>query len=185
MKWTSFAPGLAALALTLSLGACQPAGPAEDEILEFFSFGCNHCRDLDAPLRAFKESRPGLKVRLVPLSLGRESGWIQAKLFYWLEDRGLLDRLGPRLFSAIHDEGLNTAEAAALTAWWTAQGQEPAQLRALLEDDGLTRRVQEGEALAKRAGIARVPAFWRSDWTAPLFFQDSPAITLAALARRL
>lgn len=58
--------------------------------------------------------------------------WTQlAKLFYALEAMNQLDRLHPKVFTALHEQQQNLAEPKARDAWLASNGVDPAQYQAV------------------------------------------------------
>ncbi len=103
---TAFAPGLSAQSFDEGidyrvLREPVPTGsPGKIEVLEFFWYGCPHCRSFEKPLAAWKASiAPYVVFRKVHVSFREES---HQRLFYTLETLGQADRLSGRVFDAIH-----------------------------------------------------------------------------------
>jgi len=73
------------------------------EVLEFFSYGCPHCADLDPVLVQWQKTLPADVVfRRVPVGFGRESWDNLGKAYYTLEALGVEQKLAPEVFAAIH-----------------------------------------------------------------------------------
>src|SRR5213594_2417721 len=76
------------------------------EVIEFFSYGCPHCNDLEPYLHAWAEKAPtDVQFRRVPVMF--QERWVGlAKDYYTLEALGADMRLSPDIFNAIHVSGL-------------------------------------------------------------------------------
>ena len=93
-----------------------PTGsPGKIEVLEFFWYGCPHCRSFEKPLAAWKASiAPHVVFRKVHVSFREES---HQRLFYTLETLGQADRLSGRIFDAIHVAKQPMTGLASLKEW--------------------------------------------------------------------
>lgn len=95
-----------------------PAGKVE--VLEFFWYSCGHCYNLEPALLEWKKS-------LAPHVYFRRShvafrGTVQQQLYFTLSAMGLDERLGPRVFEAIHVERNPLQTPQAVMAWAKDEG---------------------------------------------------------------
>src|ERR1700682_2313870 len=76
------------------------------EVIEFFSYGCPHCNDLEPFLQQWvKTLPPDVQFRRVPVMF--QDRWkALAKAYYTLDAMGEDVRLSPDLFKAVHVNGL-------------------------------------------------------------------------------
>ncbi|MGH8669477.1 MAG: thiol:disulfide interchange protein DsbA/DsbL [Burkholderiales bacterium] len=120
------------LALPLGAGAQQvnelkppvpvDAGPAKVEVLEFFSYACIHCYNLEPALETWAKKLPkDVEFRRVPAVFNERMG-LDASIFYAMEAMGVLDKLHRPLFDAIHKDRLRTDNQQAFSEWLTRQG---------------------------------------------------------------
>ena len=109
----------------------QAGEPGKIEVLEFFSYACGHCYKLDPFLEAWAKKLPADVVfRRVP-GVGSEQ-WSQlAKLFFALEAMNQLDRLHPKVFTAMHEQNQNLTSPKVRDAWLASNGVDPAQYLAV------------------------------------------------------
>ena len=72
----------------------QPVGSGKKiEVLEFFSYGCPHCRDLDPELVAWQKTIPAdVEFRRVPVDYGREQWAVLAKAYYTYSSFGVTSK---------------------------------------------------------------------------------------------
>src|SRR5213593_4816805 len=119
MQW--FVRGAAALAL-VSLGAIAIAADLEEgkdyrrlpkpqptetgkkiEVIEFFSFSCPHCKDMEPILSAWIKKLPAdVQLRRIPAQFSPP--WVAtAKVWYTLEALNE-EKLVPAVFAAIHGQ---------------------------------------------------------------------------------
>jgi thiol:disulfide interchange protein DsbA len=102
----------------------QPSdSPGKIEVLEFFSWGCPHCRDFNPLVTRWAEKLPkDVAFRKVPVTFGRAAWSNLARLFYALDGIGELGRLDEAVFSAIHDRHINLFTEDGALAWVRQQG---------------------------------------------------------------
>ncbi len=97
--------------------------PGRIEVLEFFSWGCPHCRDFNPLVSRWAEKLPkDVVFRRVPVTFGRAAWANLARLFYALESMGELKRLDEAVFSALHDHHVDLYTEAGTQAWARQQG---------------------------------------------------------------
>ena len=75
------------------------------EVIEFFSYGCNHCSDFHPTISQWAAKLPkDVSFRRVPVSFNRPE-WVRlSKIYYALEATGDLAKLDAAVFIAIHDQ---------------------------------------------------------------------------------
>lgn len=113
-----FDEGIEYRLLAKSQPTAAPAGKVE--VLEFFWYSCGHCYNLEPALLAWKKS-------LAPHVYFRRShvafrGTVQQQLHFTLAAMGLDERLGPRVFEAIHVERNPLQTPQAVMAWAKDEG---------------------------------------------------------------
>ncbi len=113
-----FDEGIEYRLLAKSQPTAAPAGKVE--VLEFFWYSCGHCYNLEPALLAWKKS-------LAPHVYFRRShvafrGTVQQQLYFTLAAMGLDERLGPRVFEAIHVERNPLQTPQAVMAWAKDEG---------------------------------------------------------------
>jgi thiol:disulfide interchange protein DsbA len=81
-----------------------PVASGKIEVLEFFSYGCPHCKDFEPYFQGWKKKLPAsVEARQVP-SVMNKSGEMHAKIFYAAEDLGVHDKVHAALFNAVQVE---------------------------------------------------------------------------------
>ena len=92
------------------------------EVIEFFSYGCPHCAELEPHLDAWLAKAPqDVAFRRVPVMF--QQRWVPlAKIYYTLDALGVESKLSPEVFKAIH--GSNTAlwDTARFYDWAASKG---------------------------------------------------------------
>ena len=90
----------------LRLKSPQPVESGKKiEVIEFFSYGCPHCADLEPVLQGWVKTMPAdVQLRRVPVMY--QERWIPlAKIYYTLDALGEEKRLSPEVFAALHSRG--------------------------------------------------------------------------------
>ncbi|MBW7861270.1 MAG: thiol:disulfide interchange protein DsbA/DsbL [Rhodocyclaceae bacterium] len=84
-----------------------PEEAGKIEVLEFFHYGCPHCRDFHPLIKQWLESLPGdVAFRAVPVIWGNEQLRGLARLHYTAERTGTLAKLQDGIFAGVQDERL-------------------------------------------------------------------------------
>jgi len=105
----------------------SPAQPTEVkgkvEVLEFFHYGCPHCRDFDPLLEMWVKKQPADVVfRRVPVTWGNPQLAGLARLHLALDATGDLARLHGQIFNAVQAEKLPLHTEAGAQEWAVKKG---------------------------------------------------------------
>lgn len=140
----------------------QPPQPgdasAKIEVLEFFSYGCPHCKDFNPLVMAWAAKLPrDVSFRRVPVSFGRAAWANLARLHHSLETLGELARLDDAVFRAIHDARTNLFTDKAILAWVRAQGVDEKRFNAAFTSFGVKTQLARDEQLTRSHKVHGVP----------------------------
>jgi thiol:disulfide interchange protein DsbA len=137
----------------------QPGdSPGKIEVLEFFSYGCGHCRDFHPLVTAWAGKLPkDVIFRRVPVTFGRAAWSNLARLFYALEASGQLARLDQAVFDAIHLRKTNLYTEKAALDWASGQGVKAGDLRETFRSFAVETRLARAEQLARLYKVEGVP----------------------------
>lgn len=127
------------------------------EVLEFFSYGCIHCANLEPPLEAWmKRLPPDVKFRRVPsgFNLG---GLDEISVFHTLEAMGQLDRLHKKLFDALHTERAMLGHKPTFLKWLEKNGVDPKQYETVEKSFSVQTKVMRGRQLASQYKVTNTP----------------------------
>ena len=128
------------------------------EVLEFFSYGCPHCRDLDPELVAWARTLPAdVEFRRVPVDYGREQWAVLAKAYYTLEALGVEEKLTPEVFSALHDKKTPLFQDKAFFDWAASKGLDRKKVEDTYNSFGVTSKFNRSRAIAKTYNVQSVP----------------------------
>jgi thiol:disulfide interchange protein DsbA len=128
------------------------------EVVEFFWYSCTHCNAFEPMLADWVKKLPkDVAFRRAPVAFN-DSFVPQQKLFYTLESLGLLDKLHPKVFAAIHVEKLNLSKAEAIVEWVGKNGVDQAKFVKEYNSFGVVTKTQKGSQLQSAYKVEGVPA---------------------------
>jgi len=128
------------------------------EVLEFFSYGCIHCANLEPALAEWKRKLPpDVKFRAVPSGINL-MGLDEVSLFYSLEAMGQLDRLHRRIFEALHNDRAMLGHRPTLLKWLEKQGVNPAQYESVEKSFSVNSKVMRGRNVMSQYKVTATPA---------------------------
>jgi len=128
------------------------------EVIEFFSYGCPHCRDLDPELVAWTKTMPAdVEFRRVPVDYGREQWAVLAKIYYTLEAMGVEAKLTPEVFVALHDRKTPLFQDKAFFDWAATKGLDRKKVEDTYGSFGVTSKFNRARAIAKNYNVQSVP----------------------------
>jgi thiol:disulfide interchange protein DsbA len=134
------------------------AVPGKIEVLEFFSYGCPHCADLNALIKPWAMLLPAdVAFRQVPVSFGRAAWANLARLYFALELSGDLGRLDETVFNAVTRERRNLYTDKSILAWIEDQGVDPTAFSAAFRSFAVDTQVAQSDALVRDFKIDAVP----------------------------
>ena len=140
----------------------DPAQPTDDpgriEVVEFFSYACPHCNDLNPLIHQWAEKLPrDVLFTRVPGNFNPFYG-LMARLFYTLDATGDLARLDALVFAAIHEKGLKLVSEKSIADWAVAQDVDARRFSEAWKSFSVDSKVKRAEQLARGHRIQSVPA---------------------------
>jgi len=140
----------------------QPPQPGESagkiEVLEFFSYGCPHCKDFHPLVMAWAAKLPkDVSFRRVPVTFGRAAWTNLARLYHSLQATGDLARLDATVFRAIHEQRTNLYTPDAIQTWVKRQGVDAKRFAAAFDSFGINTELARDEQLTKNYKVQSVP----------------------------
>ena len=128
------------------------------EVLEFFSYACPHCNDLEPTLNAWVKKLPkDVTFRRLP-AVFNDTYMVYAKIFYTAEAMGMLDKLHPAIFNAVHGQRINLANEKTLLEWVAKQGVDSQKFSAMYASFSVNSKTQRAKQLTRVFAITGVPA---------------------------
>lgn len=137
----------------------QPGeSPGRIEVLEFFSYGCPHCKDFHPLVKAWAARLPrDVSFKRVPVTFGRATWTNLARLYYGLEATGDLTRLDDAVFRAIHEERINLFTPSAIMAWVKREGVDEKRFKAAFDSFGVSAQVSRSDQMVRNYRVRSVP----------------------------
>jgi thiol:disulfide interchange protein DsbA len=128
------------------------------EVLEFFSYGCPHCADLDPVLVQWQKTLPAdVAFRRVPVGFGRESWDNLGKVFYTLEALGVEQKLAPEVFAAIHRGNVRLDSPKTFFDWAAGKGQDRKKVEDMFNSFAIAGKMNKANQAAKAYQVQSVP----------------------------
>ena len=135
----------------------QPVSGNQVEVLEFFSYACPHCYEFEPLLNSWLASKPkGVDFKYVPAVYNNRM-IPQAKLFYTLEEMGLLSKLHDKVFEAIHRQGKKLSDRDEILAWAATQNVDADKFRSVFDSFSVANAAQRAYQLTRAYRIPGTP----------------------------
>ncbi|MFO1322638.1 MAG: thiol:disulfide interchange protein DsbA/DsbL [Burkholderiales bacterium] len=127
------------------------------EVIEFFSYGCPHCGELEPILQNWLKNKPAdVTFRRVPVMF--QPKWeTLAKVYYTIDALGEDMKLSPEVFAAIHGKGTNLANEKDFFDWAASKGLDRKKVEDLFNSFAIVGKVNRAKQLAQVYGIQSVP----------------------------
>ena len=156
------APAQAQLVAGRDFTVIEPPQPTDNpstiEVVEFFSYACPHCNDLNPMIHKWAAKLPpDVVFKRVPVSFNPFYE-LMARLFYSLETTGDLARLDESLFNAIHVKGLKLINEKSITEWATSQGVDALKFSDAWKSFNVNSKTKRADQMARNFRIQGVPA---------------------------
>jgi len=136
----------------------QPADKGKKiEVIEFFSYGCPHCNDLEPYLQSWIKTAPA-DIQFVRVPVMFQDRWkALAKDYYTLDAMGEGTRLSPEVFKAIHVANLPLYQDKAFLDWAASKGIDRAKAAEIYSSFGIDSKLKRALVLAQEYNIQAVP----------------------------
>ena len=129
------------------------------EVIEFFSYGCPHCADLEPILQGWMKTMPAdVQLRRIPVMY--QDRWIPlAKIYYTLDALGEEKRLSPEVFSALHARGMSLWQDKTFFDWAASQGIDRKKVEDMYNSFAISGKVNRARQAAEAYQVQSVPTF--------------------------
>ncbi len=133
------------------------------EVVEFFSYGCVHCRNFDPMLESWKETLPeGATFRRAHIGFAGGAEPL-ARAHVVLGQKGALEANHERLFRAIHDRNRQFTDRSKLADFLDGYGVGRDALLTAINEPRVVRAVAEIDRVFRDADLTGVPAIIVAD----------------------
>jgi protein dithiol oxidoreductase (disulfide-forming) len=129
---------------------------AKIEVIEFYSYGCNHCRDLEEFLGPWIKKVPdNVSFKRVPVAFHQQ--WVNyGKIYYTLEALGR-DDLSVKVFQAVHSANLKLNEEKVFFDWAAGNGLDINKVKELWSSFSINSKMNRAKTLAGNYSVDSVP----------------------------
>lgn len=142
----------------VTLPAPQPTtDPQKIEVVELFSYGCQHCNHFEPMLHEWVAAQPKDVVFVRLPAVFRPSWEPLARAYYVAEMLGVVDKIHAPLFKAIHDDKQRIETEDALAKFFVAQGVDEKQFRDAYKSFSVAAKLNRGKQMLQRYGVSGVP----------------------------
>lgn len=132
--------------------------PGKVEVTEFFFYTCPHCADMEPSLEQWaKTLPPDVTLRRVPV-LFRPQLASAAKLYYTLENLGLVEKYQGAVFQAIHQQRVNLMDEETLFKWIGSKGEDADKFALVYKSFAVASKVQRADQITRAHNIPGTPA---------------------------
>jgi thiol:disulfide interchange protein DsbA len=127
------------------------------EVIEFFSYGCPHCADLEPEMQKWMKTVPG-DVAFVRVPVMFQDRWvILAKVYYTLDALGEEKKLTPDVFAAIHKQGTNLASEKVFFDWAASKGLDRKKVEDMYNSFAISSKINKAKSEAQQYNVQSVP----------------------------
>lgn len=143
------------------LSPAQPGGSnGQIEVVEFFSYGCPHCANLEPKLEKWRAEQ-GKDVSFVRVPVIFRKEWqALARLYYTLDAMGLADKLSNAVFDAVHKQSIRLDDEAKRNEWLAKQGVDVKKFNDTARSFGVDSQMRRATQMAEKYKIQSVPALF-------------------------
>lgn len=136
----------------------QPRTPGKVDVVEFFSYSCIHCYNLEPVMAAWKKTQPAdVKVSREQVVWGKNMEGL-AKLQATMKATGTEDKLHRPAFEAVMKQRLNLGDEAVLAPWLAKQpGVDSQRFMATFKSFGMQAAVNRAAKLTRDYQVEGTP----------------------------
>ena len=132
--------------------------PSKIEVVEFFHYGCPHCRNFDPLLESWLKKLPqDVAFRRIPAIWNNQQLAGLARLYYAAEVSGDLHALHSKVFAAVQDEKRPLHTEAGVREWIQGKVADPKKFMDAYKSFGVNSMLQRADQRARDMKIQGVP----------------------------
>ena len=137
----------------------QPTADASKiEVIEFFHYGCPHCRDFDPLVEEWLKNLPAdVYFVRVPAIWGNPKLKALAQFYYAMEATGTTETLHPKVFAAYQDLRVPLDTEEGVAEWVGKMGVDAKHFMDAYKSFGVNGKVQRADQIARNYKIRGVP----------------------------
>ena len=127
------------------------------EVIEFFSYGCPHCAELEPYLDAWLAKVPAdVQFRRVPVMF-QERWFNLGKIYYTLDAMGEDAKLSPEVFTAIHGKNVSLWNDKTFFDWAASKGLDRKKVEDVYTSFAISGKMNRAKQQAQTFDIQSVP----------------------------
>ena len=142
------------------LDSAQPVpGGAQIVVVEFFWYGCPHCNAFEPMLEAWVKKLPAdVDFRRVPVAFREEPFVAHQRIYYALEEMGLVDTIHTKVFAAIHVDHQRLDNPKEIAAFMKKNGVDPDKFMTFYNGFSVQTKARQAAKIAQAYKIDGVPS---------------------------
>ena len=135
--------------------------PARIEVIEFFSYACPHCNELQPIISKWVAALPkDVEFIRVPVEFGRPDWGALAKTYYALQFSGDISRLDGAIFRAIHEQHVRLSDESSIAAWLATQNVDRKKFTDLFNSFSVVSKKAQADQMTMKYKVEGVPAIY-------------------------
>lgn len=129
------------------------------EVIEFFWYGCPHCNAFEPTLEAWVKKLPAdVSFRRVPVAFRDEPFVAHQRIYYALEEMGLVDAMHRKVFAAIHVDHQRLDNPAEISAFMAKNGVDATKFMSFYNGFSVQTKARQAAQLAQAYKLDGVPS---------------------------
>ncbi len=129
------------------------------EVIEFFWYGCPHCNAFEPTLEAWVKKLPAdVSFKRVPVAFRDEPFVAHQRIYYALEEMGLVDAMHRKVFAAIHVDHQRLDNPAEISAFMAKNGVDAAKFMSFYNGFSVQTKARQAAQLAQAYKLDGVPS---------------------------
>ncbi len=127
------------------------------EVIEFFSYGCPHCANLEPFIAAWsKKLPPEVQLRRVPVLF--QTPWINlAKIYFTLETLGVEEKHSQAVFDALHRDRISLHQEGPFLDWAAKRGLDREKVASVFNSFSVNSSVSRARSQGASFNVQGVP----------------------------
>lgn len=138
----------------------QPTRDANKvEVIEFFAYSCSHCYAFEPALDAWQKRLPATVLfRRIPVAFREGPMVLHQKLYFAIEALGLVEKLHPKVFDAIHVQRRRLDTLEDIASFAAGNAVDKSRLLETMNSFAVATKAKQASRLADGYGIEGTPS---------------------------
>lgn len=127
------------------------------QVIEFFSYACPHCYNLEPSVNKWLKNKPD-NIEFIQVPAIFNAQWEAfAKIYFAAEVLGVVDKVHPIIFEAIHGKGKKIKKLDDLKAIFTANGISSDDFDNTLNSFSVDSKIRSAKIMTQKYAVKSVP----------------------------